>query len=75
MIMAVIIWSDLVRMVSEHPDYHKSELGVSAEQALMLVFGPSEANPPGADVPEAVDGHQIVLRKTLAGRVTSIEVM
>jgi hypothetical protein len=62
-------------MVREHPDYQRVELGVPAEQALMVVFGPSEAIPPAADVLEAVDGHEVVLRKTRAGRVTSIEIL
>jgi len=51
------------------------ELGVSAEQALIIVFGPSDELPPGADVLEVVDGHELVLRKARAGKVTSIEVV
>ncbi len=73
--MARIAWSNLVKMLREHPDYPPMELGVSAEQALIIVFGPSDELPPGADVLEVVDGHELVLRKARAGKVTSIEVV
>ena len=73
--MASLEWEQLLRMLSEHPDYAKVEKGVPARQALRIVFGPSEPNPPGADVMEIVDGSELVISRTRQGRVTSIEVV
>jgi hypothetical protein len=61
-------------MVREHPDYASIEKGVSADRALTIVFGPSDSPSPPAEVLEVVDGAELVVRKTRAGRVTSIEI-
>jgi hypothetical protein len=73
--MAVVEWSQLVRMLRDHPDYPSVHAGVSVDQALTIVFGPSESPSPPADSLEVVDGSELVIRKTRAGRVTSIEIV
>ncbi len=73
--MAIIEWSQLARMLRDHPDYPKLHAGVPVDQALTIVFGPAESPSPPADTLEVVDGSELVIRKTRAGRVTSIEIV
>jgi hypothetical protein len=73
--MAVVEWSQLARMLRDQPDYPNVHAGVPFYQALMIVFGPTEAPSPAADTLEVVDGSELVIRKTKAPRVTSIEIV
>jgi hypothetical protein len=72
--MARIEWSQLVKMLREHPDYPQVEKGVPAERALTIVFGPSDSPSPADDVLEIADGSELVISKDRAGRVTSVEI-
>jgi hypothetical protein len=62
-------------MLREHPDYSKFELGVPAQQALDIVFEPSDSLAMGAETMEIVDGSELVIHRTRQGRVTSIEII
>ena len=72
--MARVDLMQLIEMLHEHPGYQTIEMGVPVEEALSIAFGPGDPLGPGADILEAVDGRELVIRRARDGRVTSIEV-
>lgn len=76
--MARIPLRDLIRALSEHPDYNQRwRAGVPAEQALYITLGDGTEKPErplDSEDFDAIDGSLVVLDRDSEGRVRGIEI-
>ena len=72
--MAQVTVKQLIEAIKLHPDYPEWEDGVSADEALYVVFSSKFLAGVESDVHDAVNGLTIVIDKDGEGRIYGIEI-